>query len=154
MLCAIVTTYSGDVAVSGESGHRRHKVKDVQITIVRDTVSWPAHPILKLSETLRKNQKSPRFRINWGYVMGSYAGHSTAVFDRSKGTVKFYAYGGGEEGRHKTEHFLFTGVTEDAIHQIASKYKDQPGGGGTDIVYSFLHELPEYGSEKQTLKSK
>ncbi len=80
-----------------------------------------------LSAALKRDAASARFRVTWNFYHGSWGTESTAVYDRQRGTFKHYLVGSVAEQGVK-EDYLYTGVTDEIIHQIAKARKDASSG--------------------------
>jgi hypothetical protein len=103
-------------------------------------------PLRTLSESLNDFPTVTRFRVMWSMELANVAVKSTAIYDRSHNTLKYYEVGR-FYGSPVGESWLYTGVTENMLHKLAAKYRMSKSGGPD----SYLSKLTTMGAKRVKL---
>ena len=117
-------------------------------------------PLTVLNETLARDQKSARFRVSWniGWLLSTFPkisgekGYSTALYDRSNGTLKFYSQtvAHADQTKLRVQKVLYAGVTDAMLQELAEKY---PASQWHLTNSSLFDHLPEFGATQTDLGS-
>jgi hypothetical protein len=105
-------------------------------------------PLLRLAQALEKDTTSRLFRLTWSFMIAGDGATSTALYDRQKGTLKFYSVHEEITGYKYRRSYLYSKVTDDSIEKLAAKY-----GSDEETITdtSFIEHLTEFGCEFQDL---
>jgi hypothetical protein len=107
-----------------------------------------AIPVVLLARALEKDTTSNRFRLSWDFVIAGDVASSTALYDRQRHTLKFYSMHQEITGYKYITNYLYSKVTDDAIQQLAAKYRIDED---TITDTSFIQNLTEFGCQSQDL---
>jgi hypothetical protein len=105
-------------------------------------------PFEALSAALKKSPNLSTFRLNWVFIMGSWASGGSALYDRKSQTLREYA-SGGDDLVGQREHYSYTGVTERMLHSVAEKRRKQ--GRRASLGPLSFKFLTEYGAVRKAV---
>ena len=107
------------------------------------------NPFAAVASHVNQYKEAARFRVSWSDTLGSGWDKGTMLYDRKKGTLKYYDVGGaGEAGEeYYRKSYLFTGIKAASFIALVKKYNNQAHIRKL-FPFSFLDTLPMHGYRK------
>lgn len=101
----------------------------VQVSINNDVKDTPTYVWRAVSSALKTHGKASRFRASWHIVVLGGRSDSTAFYNRSQRTLKYYSVAADSSGKLFYERSLYGRVTDAALHKLAV----EAGSGGAGL---------------------
>ncbi len=116
-LIAFATPGLGGLACASEA-----RARTVQLGCMSPNfASVNENPVAAIAAAVAKNKSAPRFRVTWLGSLGGGRDDGTMLYNRRRGTLKFYNIGGDEDTFYRTA-YLFTHVSDALLLGLSRKF--------------------------------